>query len=119
MQVGCQLLSLLMQFFHSRFFEDIERSLVRGHGQHRRIAELPSFRRWNWLESLLHFESRFLLISPPSRKPWKRRILHMTLVNERAGNSTRTGVEIFVRTPACEVDIPVVKLQLHIPRSVR
>lgn len=47
------------------------------------------------------------------------RTVTVLLMHERASDSTSTRVHVFVSTPACKVDIPVVKLQLYVSCCVR
>jgi len=42
----------------------------------------------------------------------------MMLVNKYAANTTRTRVQVFVRTPACKVYSPVVQLKWNITNSM-
>src|SRR6476620_7594882 len=42
----------------------------------------------------------------------------MTLVNERTGDRSGAGIQIFVRTPNSKVDIPVMQMQLEISGGV-
>ena len=43
----------------------------------------------------------------------------MTLVNESTGHGTRTRVQIFIRAPDSEVDIPIVQMKFEISRRMR
>jgi hypothetical protein len=42
----------------------------------------------------------------------------MPFVDESAGNSSRTGIEIFVGTPDGEIDVPVMEMERQVPRGV-
>src|SRR5688500_4729651 len=65
-----------------------------------------------------HQEARFLIVSPPSYEPGQVERLRMTFVYKRSRDRSGSGVQIFVRAPRSEVYIPVVHIELEIPRGV-
>src|SRR5262249_44092513 len=84
-----------------------------------RIAELPSFRPWNWIELRAHHKSSLLVVSPPAGKARQVELMGVTLMHEASGQRARAGVQILVAAPDCEVDIAVVQIQLQVAGSVR
>src|SRR5437016_14260200 len=65
-----------------------------------------------------HKEPRFLVMSPPTRESRQVECVRMTLVNKRPADRSGTAIEIFVRTPCGEINIPIMHFQLDIPGGV-
>ena len=62
----------------------------------------------------LHAKARCRVVPPPSGKTRKVAVGRVPLVDERAGDRARPGVEIFVGTPDGEIDIPIVQRERDI-----
>ena len=66
-----------------------------------------------------HLEPGLRLRAPPAVEARQVAVGEVALVDERAGQRARAGVEVLVRAPGREVDVPVVQLQRHVPGRVR
>src|SRR5207302_1208595 len=88
------------------------------HGKNRRITYLPCVSRRNRNELLLHLKSRVGIVSKPTGEPRKFRVRRVTLVQIRTGNRARSGVEIFVRTPNREIDVPIMQSERNVADGV-
>ena len=67
----------------------------------------------------LHAKARRRIVSPPTGETRKVAIGRVPLVDERAGDRARTGVEIFVGTPDREIDIPIVQRERNVAGRMR
>ena len=116
-EVTCELELFRPECRHAAgFIEDCKRGTERGHGQDRGIAQLPGVRRPHRQEFRLelHAKARCRVVATPTGKPRKLAVGRVALVDERAGDRARPGVEIFVGTPDGEVDVPIVQRERDI-----
>lgn len=69
--------------------------------------------------TVVHQEARRFVVAVPALQGLVLRTITVLLVYEGASDSTSTRVHVLVSTPACKVDIPIVKLQLYVSCCVR
>ena len=63
-------------------------------------------------------KARVRIVAEPTGQPRKFCVGRVTLVQVGAGGRTGAGIQIFVRTPDGEVDLPIVQRQRHIAGRV-
>lgn len=57
-------------------------------------------------------------MAPPACQAVASKVFCMTFVHKDAGNTSRSRVQVLVRTPAREIDVPVVQLNRNVTGSV-
>jgi len=65
-----------------------------------------------------HVKASGLVVAPPARQAVASKVFSMTFVHEDTSNASRSRVQVLVRTPAREIDVPVVQLNRNIAGSV-
>ena len=66
----------------------------------------------------MHAEARFGIVAPPARQPRQLEVAAVALVDEAAGDGAGPAIEVLVRAPAGEIDVPVVQCQRHVARGM-
>ncbi len=116
--VGREAHGLGAQVFDARGAEHLERGQQGRGREDRRIAHGPAGGAGRGTELRQHLEARLGLMSPPARQS-RRRAFEVLLVHEAAGDRAGTGVQVLVRAPHREIDIPVVQLQRQVADGMR
>ncbi|KAA8631089.1 hypothetical protein SMACR_08947 [Sordaria macrospora] len=125
LRIRCQHQRLAPQILHARLVEHRQRSRQTCQVDCARVTDLETLRARRRLELLVHVEPHAFVRSVPARQSWlehrlARAHIHLsvTLVHESTGHGTGATVEVLVRAPDSEVDVPVVKLELDVTRAV-
>ena len=115
--------------------EDVEARQDGGHVQGAGVAELEAARARDGNEAVFHAEAAALVTSPPAaqtRPVEQLGIIVMlgvaidfgfldaavVVVHKETANDARPSVHVFVVAPRCEVDVPIVKLEGHVSKSM-
>ena len=73
--------------------------------------------------TIVHLETAALVRSPPTGQPMSVSASlidsAVSLVHKSTCDTARSRIDVFVVAPYSEVDVPVVKLQLHVSDGVR
>ena len=96
----------------------LERGEQRRGREDRRIAHGPAGGAGGGPELRQHLEARLRLVAPPAGQA-RRRVREMPLVHEAAADRAGPGVQILVRAPHGEIDIPVVQRQRQVADGMR
>ena len=107
-QVGGQRLGLGSEGRHADLVEDGIGRDERGHRQGRRRRHAPAVGAGCGSERLGHLEPRSQIVAPPARQS-RRGGRRVAFVDEHLGERTGTAVQVLVRAPGGEVDVPVVE----------
>src|SRR5688572_30451734 len=110
-QVTRQLDRFGAQILDARAVEQLQRRDEGRKGKNRRVADLPAVgagpRDEVGLE--LHAEPRGRVVAPPAAVAGEVEALAVLLVNETSRDGAGPAVQVLVRTPRGEIDVPVVQ----------
>ena len=106
------------QCLHPDPVEQLERRAHRTHREDRRVRDLPGLRGGRRPRGGRHLEAGRRVGAPPALEARDVVATEVALVDEHAGKRPRPRVQVLVRAPRSEVDVPLVQMERHVAGGV-